>query len=366
MLIAMPEVALPLSDPQSRTPRLIVSVNGEDLPGVIEAEVRSNNHYAADRFSALIALGAARETGTEFWSREIDLQVDVQFSLVDGGPFVSLIQGAVDFVDIDPIANVVCIEGRDRSAALIEARTQEAFANRTSSEIATLLAERHGLIPLVTPTMTPVGRYYQYEHDSITLDQFSRSTTEWDLLVFLARQEGFDVFTEGSSLCFQPVATGLDAVTYLQPSDLIELRLMRSLTLAKDIEVTVKSWNSNHNRAFVQQVRATCDAVGNGLPGQSYVFVRPNLSSGDALRLAQLKTAELTRHERIVDLTMPGELALTPRSMIALQGTGSDFDQPYYVDVIERRLCCDGGFTQRVRARNTSPRSEWTSSSGAT
>jgi phage protein D len=350
-----------LNDPFSRSPRLNLLVNGEPLPGVIEAEVSSNNYYGADRFSALIALGAADETGAAFWGGEVDIQVDLQFSLDGGDSFVSLIQGAVDLVDVDPIANVLRIEGRDQSAALIEARTQETFANRTSSEVATLLAERHGLSPLVTSTTTPVGRYYENEHDSITLDQFSRSTTEWDLLVFLARQEGFDAFIQGSSLCFQPTATGPDSLVYLQSSDMIKLRLMRSLTLARDIEVAVKSWNSNCNSAFVQQMRSSCGAGGNGFPAQRYVYVRPNLTSSDALRLAQLKIAELTRHERIVELTMPGELTLTPRSMIALQGTGSDFDQAYYVDVIDRRLSFDNGFVQRIRARNASPRSDATS-----
>ena len=347
-----------LSDLPSRAPRLQLLVNGQAIPSVIGAEIRSNNHYAADRFSASIALGAVGVPDGQFWAGEVDIRAEVQVSLDEGETFVSLIQGAVDFVDIDPVANVVHIEGRDRSAALIEARTQEVFANRTSSEIATLLAERHGLIPLVKPTATPVGRYYQNEHDSITLDQFSRSTTEWDLLAFLARQESFDVFVQGSNLYFQPATAGRDNMAYLAASDLIDLRLMRSLTLARDIQVSVKSWNSNRNSAFVEEARAACGAAGDGLPVQRYVFVRPNLSSSDALRLAHLKLAELTRHERIVEMTMPGDLTLTPRSVIALRGTGSDFDQAYYVDVIERRVCLDRGFTQRIRACNTSPRSE--------
>ena len=351
---------MPLNNLLIRAPRLSVLVNGEVLPGVIDAEVRSNNHYAADRFCASIALGAVNQTSVRFWAAELDVLVDIQFSLDGGETFGSLIQGAVDLVDVDPITGIVRIEGRDRSATLIEARTQEAFANRTSSEIASLLAERHGLSPCVTPTTTLVGRYYENERDSITLDQYSRSTTEWDLLVFLARQECFDVFVHGSNLYFQPAATGPGGLVYLQMSDLIDVRLMRSLTLARDIEVAVKSWNSSRNRAFVQRTRAVCGAAGSGLRGQSYVFVRPNISSSDALRLAQIKIAELTRHERIVELTMPGELTLTPRNMIALQGTGSDFDQAYYVDVIERRLDFDGGFIQVIRACNTSPRAEST------
>ena len=62
---------------------------------------------------------------------------------------------------------------------------------------------------------------------------------------------------------------------------------------------------------------------------------------------------------------MPGELALTPRSMITLEGTGTEFDQAYYIDVIERRLRRDGGLTEHILAKNTSPRTETTMSSDA-
>ena len=98
---------------------------------------------------------------------------------------------------------------------------------------------------------------------------------------------------------------------------------------------------------------------------QRYFIVQPNLTADDALKLAQRKLAELTRHERTIRITMPGELVLTPRSMIALEGTGTEFDQAYYIDVIERRLRQGGGLTQHILAKNTSPRSA-TATSGDT
>jgi phage protein D len=256
----------------------------------------------------------------------------------------------------------VHLDGRDRTTPLIETRTQETFANRTASEIAVLLAERHNLTPCVSPTTTPVGRYYQDEHDRITLNQFSRATTEWDLLVFLACHEGFDVFVEGATLYFQPATQPTDTPVLLRPSDLIGLTLERSLTLARDIEVTVKSWNSRQSSAFIQKARAACrpGAGRSAGPPQNYVFVRPNLTPDEALKLAQRKLAELTRHERVIELSMPGELAMTPRSMIMLDGTDSAFDQTYYVDMIERQLHLSGGFTQHIRAKNTSPRTATT------
>ena len=223
----------------------------------MEAEVISNNYYAADRFSASVALGIDSWAEASFWASEPDILLDVQFSLDGGASFISLVQGAVDSVSIDPTLGLVHLDGRDLTSSLIEARTQETFANRTSSEIASLLAERHNLTPQVTSTTTPVGRYYQSEHDRITLNQFSRATTEWDLLVFLARHEGFDVFVQGQALYFQPAAQAADLAVSLRPEDVIDLKLERSLTLARDIEVVVKSWNSRQNSAFVQRARAS-------------------------------------------------------------------------------------------------------------
>ncbi len=348
-----------------RTPSFRLIANGQPVAGVIEAEVRANNYLAADRFCASIALGADPLATASFWAAANDISIDVQFSLGSNG-FRSLIQGLVDSVTVDPVAALVRIEGRDFTAGLIDTRSQEAFSNRTSSEIATILAQRHGLVPAVTPTATPVGRYYQDQHDRVTLDQFSRATTEWDLLTFLARQEGFDVFVQGTTLYFSPARQQFD-LHILQPADLMDLRLQRSLTLARDIEVTVKSWNSRQKTAFTQTAKAAKAlgrSRGEGGPGnqpqQRYVLVRPNLTPDQALQLAQRKLAELTQHERVIEATMPGELSLTSRSTIVLAGTGTDFDQTYFVDVVERSLSPQGGFIQRIRAKNSSARTETT------
>jgi phage protein D len=350
--------------PAWRAPRLRLLANGSPIQGAVQAQVSSNNHYAADRFAAVVALGIDLWANAAFWSSQTDILLDVQFSLDGGMTFTSLIQGLVDTVVIDVLTGSLQIEGRDLTAAMIENRTQETFANRTSSEIATIFAQRHNLTPVVTPTKTPVGRYYQNEHDRIALNQFSRSMTEWDLLIFLAGQEGFDVFVSGTSLYFQPTS-GLLAIPYtVTPADLQELRLERSLTLARDIIVTVKSWNSRQQNAFTQTVRSSgqqADLSGSGGGSQTgspqhYVFVRPNLTMNDALNLAQQKAAELAQHERVWEATMPGDLTLDPRTPIQLVGTETDFDQIYFIDVIERHLSMDHGFVQRIRAKNTSPR----------
>jgi phage protein D len=345
-----------------REPRLQILANGTPIQGVVEAEVLSNNHYAADRFTAVVAIGIDLWATAAYWASQTDILLDVQFSLDGGATYTSLIQGLIDNVSIDVLTATLRIEGRDLTASMIDNRTQETFANRTSSEIAAIFAQRHSLTPVVTATTTPVGRYYQSEHDRVALNQFSRSMTEWDLLTFLAGQEGFDVFVSGTALYFQPPPSTLAMPYVVTPALLQDLRLDRSLTLARDIVVTVKSWNSRQQNAFTQTVRSSgragagAAATRQAGPPQNYVFVRPNLTMNDALKLAQQKAAELTQHERVWEATMPGDLTLDSRSMIQLVGTATDFDQTYFVDIIDRHLSVERGFVQRLRAKNTSPR----------
>ena len=77
----------------------------------------------------------------------------------------------------------------------------------------------------------------------------------------------------------------------------------------------------------------------------------PNLTPADALARAQQILAELSQHERNVDITMPGELALAPRAPVTLFNTGTDFDGTYEIASVTRRLSERGGFVQTVRRR---------------
>ena len=335
-----------LSSNSLRQPRLQVCANSAVLSGVLEASVSSSSHYAASRFrlrAALSSIGAEVLTA-------VDLRIEILVG-VDTG-LQSLIVGLADRIDIDPIQGVVEIEGRDFCAGLIEARIQRAFSNQTSSEIALGLAQGQGLLAEVAQTTTRVGRYYQSEHDQVVLDQFSRATTQWDLLVFLAQHEGFDVWVSGSTLHFQPAAAPVVTRT-VSPSDCMGFRMHRALTLASDIEVVVKSWNSRQQSAFMQVARQPGHGSGAGARTQRYVYVRPNLLPDQALQLARRILADLSRHERVVRMTMPGELVLAPRGMIAIAGTGTDFDQVYQVAEIERELSVERGFVQQVTVKNS-------------
>jgi len=320
----------------TRQLRARVLADGSALAGVLAVDVFANSYLAADRFRVRIAASVADMAGLQ----APGVRLDVQVGLDDG--WASLVVGAADALSFDPIRGVLEVEGRDLSAGLIEARVGETFANRTSSEIVEVVAGRHGLVADATPTSTPVGRYYQNEHERLVLGQFARALTEWDLLAFLAVQEGFDLFMDGERLVFGPPA--LDGAVALRMEDCLELELEHALGLSRAIEVTVRSWGTQAGAAVEYVARR-----GSGGTAWRQALVRPNLDAGQAQLVAERALADLLRHEWTAQATMPGELGMTARTRVALVGAGAGWDRDYAVAELSRHLDVRRGFTQRLR-----------------
>ena len=329
-----------------RAPRLRVLADGVPITRATEASVISTGGFCADFFQVRAALaGDAAD-----WSAVTSVAIDVQMALDADVGFVSIVQGYADAIGIDPITGTLSIEGRDYAAQLIEARTQETFANQTSSEIATILALRHGLLPDVQPTFTPVGRYWELEYDSLTLAAGARATTEWDLLATLAGWEGFELWVSGPVLHFRPPELTIP-MPVLGVADFAALRLERALAFAGDISVVVKSW---HSRAGSGTTQTAATARGAGRT-QDYVFVVPNLTPDAAQLLADRRLAEIAVHERLLRAEMPGELLLMPRMYFTLAGTGTLYDGIWRIEEAELRMSMREGFSQILRASSSTP-----------
>ena len=355
----------------SRKPRGRVLVEGEALAGVVDVEVVNNSHFTADTFRVTVAASALQAAWSPgVWSSidGADLAIAVGFEDANGqvAEWFTLIEGQVDDVALDLCGGTLSLTGRDYSARLLDNRTTEKWANLTSSEIARQLAKRRGLQAVVQSTTATAGHYYEIDHAHLTAAQ-----TEWDVLTYLAEREGFDVWVSGQTLYFQPPPDPAGADVYpltwrpAGPGNLpgsplfIDIKLSRSLTLAKDVIVKVKSYHQMQEASFTVTVKAQNSTAlqRKGGEGQVYSFVVPNLNRDQALQWAKAKAEEITRHERVVSADLPGDTGLTSRSIIRLMGTGTSWDQAYFPESVERRLSVAEGFRQSLRAKNHSPQS---------
>lgn len=357
----------PTVTPTARQPRPVIKINGAGVGGVIRLEVSNNQHFQSDYFTAEIALqGQPDALNWAAWGDMTDGEIDVGIGFLDKTGVLtnvtSYLVGLIDRVTVSQAENIVTIEGRDYSAALIDQATLEKFPQQTSSQIATTLATRHGLTPQVTATKTPVGSYFGQEYATTTQRQ-----SEWDLLSYLAQKEGFQVYVRQKTLYFQPaVAPSGDsyALVWVPKSDkaasptgnLLTLQTKREMTLARDVIVTVTSHNAAEGKVVTQtakSVNATrSKQTGTKSIAQTYVVERPNLTAEQALKLAQELLAEYSAHERVITGSMPGDNLLTFETPVTLTGTGTSWDQLYYLDRITRTLEFGHGYTMQFLAKN--------------
>lgn len=373
-----------------RRPRARLLLNGTPLTGLYECSVQANNALKADKWDAHLSLYSDPQFSAHWWGDQKDLTVDVQAQfLPDGaaegayGPWTSMVTGKVDDMHLDICNGAVHLTGRDLVSVFIDTKLQKAYPNYTTSKLLAELAAGHGMKADLATTTRLIGSFYKSEHDKLTLGNFSKQTTEWDLICYLCRQEGLDVWVDAAGLHTRPAADPAVAgatpfpIVFTPPSSdasaayatlnvAIDVQLERSLTIAKDVRVTVKSWNAKSKGATTRTVdgkgsevaKGKEDAASGGM--QTHVFVVPNLSPDAALKYAQNQARILTQLERIVTVRMPGELTLTPRDLVSLAGTGTSWDQTYFLDTLERKISWEAGFEQTIRLKNSSPRTETT------
>lgn len=354
-----------------RQPRGMVKINGTPVHGWLNWEVVENAFREASTFTVTFALSALPVAMNEAWMVS---QTAIGVEILAGFPtdpanfgsaeLDSLIIGNVDQVHFDPSGRTLELSGRDLTSLLIDAKTTEKFQNQTASDVATILANRHGLTPVVTATSDKVGRFYQIDHTITTYAQ-----TEWDLMTQMARWAQSVVYVKGRSLYFKPAPDPASAPTYpvkwmpasaLAPfsANVTRVNFSRTLTVGNTITVTVRSWNQKQRKGFsatYPQNHAKGIKVGSATsPAQLYSYAIANLTQEQATQRAQAIYNELIRNEMRMSATLPADNVLDVMHVIPVTGTGTAFDQSYFPESITRHMGMDSGYVMDVTARNHS------------
>lgn len=347
-----------------RNPVCQVYVANTPLTGVISIETTNTSHFAADTFRVTAALSALPPAlGLTYWDKSIGDELDVRGGFASDIPVPQLVYGQVDDVEVDIIGRTLTLTGRDLSARMIDTKTTVTYQDQRASDIVSQVAKNHGLMANVTQTAFKVtGSFYEIVN---ALHMQGRS--DWDLLVLLAEHEGFDLWVSGHTLNFMP-ALALTGDPYVllwsdlgqgnRVSNMLSLKLRRSETIARDVVVNVASWNQAQGKVFKTTVRksqANKTTKQSSVNPQTYNFWPPNLNQVQVNQFANAKAEEITRHERGIDVSLPGDSLLVTRGLVRLVGTGSAWDQVYYPDTVRRMISVERGYTMELAAKNHSP-----------
>ncbi len=362
-----------MTDSQAVQPRGMIIIDGAalDTPHV-SWEIDTNTNYQADTFRAEALISEDPETSFQndltYWANLANGQIEILGGFpANPGSFskselTSFLMGQIDEIHVDLGGNKVELYGRDYTSYFLDTKTSEKFQGKKASEIAQILAQRHGLATQITPTSTLVGTYYQIDHINMQSDR-----SEWDLLTYLAQQEGYDCYLKGRTLVFQPKeeagptyeidVTMPSAATGALSSSAIDLRFVRNLTLAGDVTVILRSWNQKQKKGFSvksppRKARNALNPPRGNRPPQVYTFTAGNKTQQQAQERANQLAEDISRHEINLEATLPGDTVLTGRHIVAVKGTGTALDQLYYPDSIIRELDWEDGFEMRVHAKN--------------
>jgi len=339
----------------------IVTLDGSFLPW-ISLSVTNKNYYLSDSYQITLSLYKDAQFGLAFWANipvgEIKIYMGYptvieSFTTED---LELLFTGVIDVIDIDLAQGTVVLTGRDYSSLLIDKKITQSYANQTASEVATKFATENNLTPVVTKTTTPIGTY------SNSYNQTVNSSTEWDFLTSLAQNEKFNLYVINKELHFEPKVVqdrtpfeiNWKAATFLTPSPVSNterLTLSRTLTLAQDVEVKIRSNSQTTGKSFV--ATATSKHI-KGAPitkKQKYVYSFPNLSVLQAKARAQSLLAEITQHEVLLTATLPPNFKLTKVTPLQVMSTETPFDQTFYLDSIIRSISASGA-TMKIEAKN--------------
>lgn len=364
---------------QLRQPRglvqLQIGIDGAPvtIDGWKQTTVDSNSYLEADTFRVEFAAnGLSDDYGPDWFAEQTEVFVNVLagFPTDPTAPTTdeldSLIFGRIDDIEYDPVSTVVSITGRDLTGVFIDTKIADEYVNQTSSQVATALAAKHGITAQVTSTTARIGTYYQIDQ---ALLQANRS--EWDLLCYLARHEGFVVFVSAQTLYFGPdprdtadsyQITWSDSDEGGPPSaNVVDLKFSRNMTVAKGISVVVRSTSLTGNNPVVQSYPTgpKQTTAGKASPYgalQTYYFtLAPGHTPIACQQYAQKMYRQIASHAMKVSGEMPADNLLSVQVPIAVSGTDTDWDQTYYVMKVTRTLDMEGGYSMSFEAQNTTP-----------
>lgn len=362
---------MPLNNPNAAgallRPRLRILSAGVEIPQCYALSLVSSNRFQADRFTLSFAATASGVGSMAWWASQSNLPVDLQVGFVAPGSaegsqsWTSLQTGKVDRPSLDMDSRTISVEGRDNSALFIDARVQPQQAvnvNQTSSEIVAGLVAAQGLTASITATPTPVGRFWSSDHTAASFSQFHSVRTQWDLIVTLARLEGYNAYFQGSAFHFEPITDpAADPYVWQYATDaqgrtagnVSGLRMSREATVSKGVQVIVRSWNAKQARSIIKYA-PSAKVAKEGT--QEHHYNKPNLTDQQAQDYANARYAEIKRHEMTISANLFGDMILTPRCMVSLVGTGTAFDQTYYPQSVTRNISVGGGFMMQAVCRN--------------
>ena len=339
-----------------KAPRCWIEISGDGGSGtvkwtdILDVSVENTLYLAADSFeitlknSLLLSDWLRKEQEIKIWLGYVnDAQNWGKSELTH--VFTGKVDGVRPYFGETMTVQLI---GRDFSAPLLDSEFNLAFAERTASQIAELLAQKRGLTPVVTATTVVVEK------------DLYRDKKEWDVLQTLADREGFVCYVnKEKQLYFGPRSdTDEQVVATLQyrqggNSNLQKTRFDDSMVGVIN-KVIVRHWMGKHKTLIEAEAhnQELIDKYGEKVR----IFYD---SRAKTTELAQAQANKrLKEHSRAVvtadEVSIAGNAAVEAEKMVAFKGCGR-FDGKYYVDRVRHTYRKSEGYRSSLNVTSQRP-----------
>jgi len=340
----------------SRSPRISCILASKAVNNIIHAEWSVVGVSRSATCHLTISTIDDATNGNWLLSTPSPVTIQIIFYAANGGEKVCVFMGIIDQVVVQPLKRVLTVRGRDYSCLLMDTPLHSSFLNQTSSEIASSVAERHGLIGRITATTALVGAYSGDNHNKIILEAHSSVTTEWDILRSLANQEGFQFYIKKDTLIFLSPSDRTPAHHMLTEIDIQDVTIFRDVSEEGESTAIVKSWNTWDAKKYSNEI-STTPAPQDSLESpmvqvapRSVIFIHPNLANSRVISLSQRLQAAISTQRLTIYVSMLGNTNIDPQDMISIPGSYSTITQNYRIESIRYQFSASAGFIMRIRA----------------
>jgi phage protein D len=241
---------------------------------------------------------------------------------------------------------LAAVQAFSRSHRLHRGRKTRSFTSAKASEVASKIAQEHGLTPKVKTTAGVYERLFQ-----------SRQT-DWEFLRQLAGRVGYDVYVVDKELHFEPRGDSSSPVELEWGQELVQFRV-RANTAFQTPEVTVRGWDWEKQQALIGKASTGKGApkIGEGRSGTAQAKAAfgdaaleiTNLSvetQDEAQKAAQAAADEIAMgHIYAEGTTAQGMGELLPGAAVQVKGVGKRFSGAYSVTAATHRYTGWGGYT---------------------
>lgn len=308
---------------------------------VLELNIEQSLYIAADSFDVTLKNDLLL---SDYLRKEQEISFWIGFTKNLGGwtkdELMHVFTGKIDGVR-PRFGNEMTVQlvGRDFAARLIDTEFSIAFAERTASDIATILAEKHSLTPEVTATTLVIEK------------DLYKDRKEWAILQELADREGFVCYIKkNKTLYFGPRKDTDETVVaelyYKQKekSNILEIEFDDSLVGVINY-VVVRHWMGRKKQLI--QGEAKNEELIKKYGEKKRVVYDPKAKTTElANEMAAKKLKEWSRIVVTADqVQLPCAPYLECEKMVSITGCGR-FDGKYYIERVRHQYNKSGWFTE--------------------